>query len=103
MTINLYMLLPVFAGGLGLGAFYFLGLWWTVRRLPDVRMPALWTFVSFLVRSATALAGFYVLMQGRWEYLLICVAGFTLMRLALVRRLKPAPLQARPERLERGT
>jgi F1F0 ATPase subunit 2 len=76
--------------GLGIGAFYFFGLWWTVRRLPAMRTPALWTFGSFMVRTAVCVVVFYLTMQGRWENLLICLAGFTLARLWLVRRLKPA-------------
>jgi F1F0 ATPase subunit 2 len=79
MTINWLILLSVFGAGVGLGAFYFLGLWWTVRRLPTVRVPALWTTVSFVVRSGIVLAGFYLVMAGRWENLLACLAGFTLM------------------------
>jgi F1F0 ATPase subunit 2 len=76
--------------GMGIGAFYFIGLWWTVRRLPAVRIPALWTFGSFMVRTAACITVFYLAMQGRWENLLMCLAGFTLARLWLVRRLKPA-------------
>jgi len=89
MTFNVAVLWMSFATGLIIGAFYFLGLWYTVRKLPTVRVPALWTVISFLVRSGIALVGFYVVMQGRWENLLLCLAGFTLMRLWLVRRLQP--------------
>ncbi|MGD9300815.1 MAG: ATP synthase subunit I [Desulfobacterales bacterium] len=96
MTINWLILLSVFGAGVGLGAFYFLGLWWTVRRLPTVRVPALWTVVSFVVRSVVALGGFYLVMAGGWQNLLACLAGFTLIRLWLVRRLSPASVKIRP-------
>jgi F1F0 ATPase subunit 2 len=98
MTIDWLMLIPAFGAGAALGAFYFLGLWWTIRRLPIVRVPALWTTVSFVVRSGIVLAGFYLVMAGRWENLLACLAGFTLIRLWLVRRLSPASVKIRPGR-----
>ena len=87
MKIELVM---SFIVGLSIGAFYFVGLWWTVRRLPSARMPALLTFTSFMARSAVCVTAFYLTMQGRWENLLMCLAGFTVARLWLVRRLKPA-------------
>jgi len=84
-----------FTAGLAIGGLYFLGLWWTVCRLPALKAPALWMCASFAVRSAMALAGFYVVMQGRWENLLMGLAGFTLMRLWLVRKITPAAVQIR--------
>jgi F1F0 ATPase subunit 2 len=95
MTFDAAALGMSFAGGLIIGAFYFLGLWWTIRRLPTARVPALWTIASFLIRSGIVLTGFYVVMKGRWENLLMCFAGFTLMRLLLVRKLGPAAEKVR--------
>lgn len=89
MTIDVFALSLRFLAGLGIGAFYFLGLWWTVRKLPVVRMPGLLTFASFLGRTAICITVFYLTMQGRWENLLMCLAGFMLMRLWLVHRLQP--------------
>ena len=89
MNIDILALSWRFLAGLSIGAFYFIGLWWTVRRLPGVGNPALWTFGSFVVRSAVCVSTFYLAMNGRWENLLMCLAGFTVMRLWLVRRLQP--------------
>jgi F1F0 ATPase subunit 2 len=86
MKIDLAVSLIV---GLSIGTFYFIGLWWTLRRLPAVGNPALWTFGSFVVRTAVCVSAFYLVMNGRWENLLMCLAGFTVMRLWLVRKLKP--------------
>jgi F1F0 ATPase subunit 2 len=94
MNIDWLLLIPAFGAGVALGVFYFLGLWWTIRRLSIVRGPALWALASFLLRSGIVLAGFYLVMAGRWQNLLACLAGFTLMRLWLVRRLKPARTSA---------
>jgi F1F0 ATPase subunit 2 len=82
-----------FAAGLGIGGFYFTGLWWTVRRLPGTRHPAAWVAGSFLVRTGLSLLGFYGVLQGGWPLLVSSLAGFVLVRLAAVRRLRPV----RPE------
>ncbi|MGD9299965.1 MAG: ATP synthase subunit I [Desulfobacterales bacterium] len=96
MTFDINALGMSFTSGLVIGVFYFLGLWWTVRRLSTVRAPALWTIASFVVRSGIVLAGFYLVMAGRWDNLLACLAGFTLIRLWLIRRLSPASVKIRP-------
>ena len=78
-----------FAAGIGIGGFYFAGLWWTVRRLPDTRRPVLWVAGSFIVRAGLSLLGFYGILQGGWPMLPASLAGFILVRLAAVHRLKP--------------
>jgi F1F0 ATPase subunit 2 len=79
------------AAGLALGAMYFGGLWWTVRRLPAARRPALFTLGSYLGRNALAAAGLWLVMAGDWRRLAAALAGMLLVRLVLVRRLGPAP------------
>ncbi len=54
------------AGGL-LGAIFFGGLWWTVRKGVSANQPALWFFGSLLLRMAIALAGFYFVSGGHWS------------------------------------
>jgi len=78
-----------FTAGLGIGGFYFAGLWWTVRRLPLVRRPAAWVLGSFVVRAGLSLLGFYGVLQGGWPMLAASLAGFILVRLAAVHRLRP--------------
>jgi F1F0 ATPase subunit 2 len=79
-----------FAAGLGIGGFYFAGLWWTVRRLPETGHPAAWVGGSFLVRAGLSLLGFYGVLQGGWPMLAASLAGFVLVRLAAVHRWGPA-------------
>jgi F1F0 ATPase subunit 2 len=79
------------AAGLALGLFFFGGLWLTVQRLPTTQWPVLLTLGSLLARTAVTLAGFYLVMAGRWERLLACLVGFTLMRFFLVTWLSPDP------------
>jgi len=76
------------ACGLLLGAFFFGGLWWTVRRLPTFERPALVVTCSLLLRTAVTLGGFFLLASGHWQRLLGCLAGFALARL-LARRAAP--------------
>jgi len=82
------LVFALLAGG-SLGIFYFFGLWWTVRKLPSSKSPALLSLGSFAVRTAVVLTGFYFIMGGEWERLLACLVGFIVARVALIRRLKP--------------
>ncbi|HSF29119.1 MAG TPA: ATP synthase subunit I [Candidatus Tectomicrobia bacterium] len=75
-----------FVAGLGLGLFYFGGLWLTVRELPTMRWPGLWLMASFVGRTVLSLVGFYLAMGGRWERLVACFLGFLLARTLVVRR-----------------
>lgn len=77
------------AAGLGLGVFYFGGLWLTVKRLPSTRHAAQLLLASAFVRMAITLAGFYLLAGGQWQRLLMCLLGFFSVRVVLVRRLRP--------------
>jgi F1F0 ATPase subunit 2 len=75
-----------FAAGLVLGAFYFIALWRTVRKLPDTPHPLRMMLGSFVVRIAIVLPGFYFVMGGHWERLALALAGFIVMRKLLTRR-----------------
>jgi F1F0 ATPase subunit 2 len=87
------------AGGLLTGALYFGGLWLTTRRVLRARNPALFLVGSYLVRACMTLALFYVFMDGSGMKLLVCLAGFLIMRQILVRHLgsaKNKPALSRP-------
>ena len=90
MTITLGGFLISFLIGIGIGFFYFYGLWWTIRKLPTVRQPGLWTFASFLLRTGVGLVAFYYSMQGQWQSLLVSLVGFMMTRAILARRFRPA-------------
>jgi F1F0 ATPase subunit 2 len=75
-----------FAAGMVLGLFHFGTLWLTVRQVPKARRPELLTLGSFLARTGVSVLGFYLVMGGHWERLLVCLFGFILMRIFLVRR-----------------
>ena len=77
----------VLAGGAGvmLGAVFFGGLWWTVRKGVASKQPALWFLGSLLLRMGIALAGFYFVSGGHWERLATSLAGFVAARLVIAR------------------
>jgi F1F0 ATPase subunit 2 len=89
VTTNVLYLGMAFLVGMGTGMVYFGGLWWTVRQLPFVRLPALLTMGSFLVRTGISLTAFYLASEGRWERILISLLGFIIIRGLLVRRIQP--------------
>jgi F1F0 ATPase subunit 2 len=75
-----------FLAGLGIGLWYFGGLWVTVHRLPTTRHPALLLLGSFMVRMITSVWGFYVVMQGSGARLIAAFLGFVAIRTVLAGR-----------------
>jgi len=67
------------AGG-ALGAFFFGGLWWTVRKGVSSARPALWFLGSMLLRICVALAGFSLVAGANWKRLILCLLGFVMAR-----------------------
>lgn len=79
--------------GLIMGAIFFGGLWWTVRKGVSSKRPALWFLGSLLLRTGVVVAGFYVVSDGHWQRLLACLFGFAVARL-IVTWLTPPPIAA---------
>lgn len=90
MNLQIEHFVVAFTSGAFLGAFYFLGLWLTVKRLPSSPQPAMLAFGSFMARTGVVLAGFYFVMDGRWERLLVSLLGFLVVRTACIRVFRPA-------------
>ena len=84
MNETLALVLAWAAGGL-LGAIFFGGLWWTVRKGVSSRRPALWFIGSLLLRTGIVLVGFYVIANGNWQRLLPCLVGFVMAQLVVTR------------------
>jgi len=76
------LLLAGLAGGL-LGAIFFGGLWWTVRKGLTSKQPAFWFLGSMLLRTGIVLAGFYVVANQHMERLVVCLLGFVMARLVV--------------------
>lgn len=77
------LLLASLAGG-ALGALFFGGLWWTVRRGATSPRPALWFLSSLVLRMSIVLAGFYFVGNGHWERLVACLLGFIVARIIVI-------------------
>ena len=89
MNETLALVLSWLAGA-ALGAFFFGGLWWTVRKSLVSRQPAVWVFCSFLLRMGVTMTGFYFVAGSDWQRLLACVIGFFMAR-HIVLRLTRSP------------
>ncbi len=86
--------LPLVAGIL-LGAFFFAGLWWTVRNNLFLRRPGFWFVCSLLLRMSMVMTGFYFLLNlpgNKWETLAAGLLGFILARLVAIRLVSPVEL-----------
>jgi F1F0 ATPase subunit 2 len=66
--------------GMLLGAVFYGGLWWTVRKGVSSPRPAAWFLGSFLLRTGIVLAGFCFVSGGRADRLLACLLGFIIAR-----------------------
>lgn len=83
MNETLTLMLAAVAGA-ALGAIFFGGLWWTVRRGVTSARPALWFLGSALLRMSVAIAGFYFVAGGRWPRLVVALIGFIASRFVVL-------------------
>ena len=88
MTETLRLMLALLIG-ISLGAIFFGGLWWTVRRALSSRQPALWFLCSMVSRTWLVMAGFYWVARGDWVRLPVCFFGFIAARLMVTRFTRP--------------
>ncbi len=99
MNEPLSLAFALVAGAL-LGAMFYGGLWWTVRRGVSSKRVALWFLGSLLLRMGVALAGFYFVAGGHWERLLLCLLGFVMARIAVTWLTRPPEENQPPQALE---
>ncbi|MDA3852440.1 MAG: hypothetical protein PF447_14395 [Spirochaetaceae bacterium] len=81
--IDIASTVEVLMVGLLLGAFFFGGLFWTIKRGLSSQRPTFWFLGSWLIRISVATLVFYFISEGRWERLLICLGGFLTARFVL--------------------
>lgn len=79
------------AGGGVLGFAYFAALWWTVRRLPGARNPAVLLLGSYAARIGLVAAGLFLIGTHDWRRLGGCLAGFLAARIMATRRFAATP------------
>ena len=80
--------------GVLLGAFFFGGLWWTIRSSSPSQWSGLLFAGSLLLRMAVAVTGFYFVSHGDWRKLVACLAGFLLARIAVTRLIGLLPAKS---------
>lgn len=88
MSETLVLILTLLAG-MGLGVFFFGGLWWTVHRAVVSPRPGLWFLVSMVVRTSIVLLGFYFIAAGHLARLVLCLLGFVVARLIVTKISEP--------------
>jgi F1F0 ATPase subunit 2 len=87
--------------GVVLGYIFFGGLWLTVRRLPQMKHPMLWTFLSLILRMSISLIGFYLIARGgHWIQLLVCLVGFMAVRFVLAKPQKKQLSESKKKEIE---
>jgi F1F0 ATPase subunit 2 len=89
MMIEAFTLLSAWVAGVLLGAVFFGGLWWTVARGLSSKHPGLWFLGSLLLRTSITATGFVFVASGHWERLLVCLIGFIMARLIVIRLAQP--------------
>jgi len=82
---EIMILAAALIAGILLGAIFFGGLWWTVRKGVTAKIPALWFLGSSLLRTIIILTGFYFVARGDWKKLLVCLLGFIMARFLVLR------------------
>ena len=89
MRVDFTLWALAFLWGILLGSFYFGGLWLTVKALPLKKRPKRWLAVSYILRLAGALAGFWVVIYKGASAFFFTLAAFFLVRVVLTRILIP--------------
>jgi len=88
-------LLVALMAGLGLGTFFFYGLWRTLEKLITSKSPTLWLFSSTILRISITLIGFYLIASfnsdGYLSRLLICFFGFLVARFTISKVIQVPP------------
>lgn len=88
MTNLILTLMIAFAAGVMLGLLSLLALWHSLQTLSRRSYPVLWMIAGMVLRIILATVALFAIMQfGDWRHLLVSVAGFTLVRWLMARRL----------------
>lgn len=91
LTQTALMFIYPLVTGLGVGFFFYGGLWLILRRLQQFRHPGTWMALSLAIRTLVVVLVLYLLFGASWQQLLIAIAGMLVSRIVLVQRIKPGP------------
>jgi len=95
-THEIAALTLVFFTGVAIGAAFFGGLWWTVLTGVRTTRAALLFLTSFQLRTTFVLIAFYLVGTNRLDRLGVCLLGFVLGRVLIVRLTRPAMTKGKP-------
>lgn len=73
------MLCLSFVTGLGMGLFFYMGLWWTILKFSSKHL-MLWWWVSFIVRLLVTLSIFYLVAGEHLARYVVILLGFIISR-----------------------
>lgn len=90
---NIFELVMIAIAGFATGIFFFGGLWLTVQKGMTSKVPVLWFLGSFILRMSITLGAFFYLTGGILQRLLVCLAGFLIARMAVVKFTKNKQLK----------
>ena len=78
-----FLILAIFVG-LGAGFIFFGGLWLTTRNLAEMKHPALWLPLSFIIRTAIVLSAIYWVGKDHFPRMAIALLGFVISRIIVI-------------------
>ena len=84
MSETVSLLLTLLAG-IAFGVLFFGGLWLTVHKGLNAKNPALLFMSSLILRVAITVVGFYYVGANSWQRMLVCLVGFLIARMVIVR------------------
>ena len=82
---NAWALIAALLEGILIGLVFFGGLWWTVRKGVMSAHPASLFLGSLVLRTTITVGAFYFISMGGWRPLIICLIGFVMGRMLVVR------------------
>lgn len=77
-----------FLFGILIGIVYFGGLYYSTQKFKDVKSPSLFMILSFIIRMAILIAGFYYLSKTGYKNVLIALIGVILVRFIMIFKIK---------------
>ena len=82
---EIWIIIGVIFTGFLLGLFFYGGLWWTTKKGVHSKSPALWFLGSLIIRLGIAITAFYFISSDHWERILLCLLGFIVARIIIMR------------------
>lgn len=85
---NIWIQIVALLVGTLLGGLFFGGLWLTIKMALNSKTPAVLFILSFFIRTAAVLGGFYMIAKQDSSLWIMCVCGFIVARFISKKYLK---------------